>query len=394
MNKNKTDNSDPGELEIKPTETQPEYGILELYRMMLRSRKIEEYIKKLWEEGLIPGEMHLGTGEEAIMAGVMSHIRKNDYVAVDHRGTSAFILKGEDPVKLILECIGHPDGLCGGNGGHMHMFDKELHIASSGIVGASAPAAVGFALALRNRYLRQKYGENGIAVSFFGEGAMNQGMVMEAMNLAAVWNLPVLFVCKDNNWAITTKSNTVTAGDLIKRAEGLGVPGLTVDGTDVIEIFNRCYGIIKKMRRDGGPFFLHAVCIHKDGHFLGDPLLRFHKDPIGEFKKVLGPLMKAIFKGKGAPLPKRLKETIKITRLILSAGKQKGKRTDPVNKSKKKIVGIAAQDRKLSRSRDIKTEKEKMVKFDPFTRIESEIDDEISQIDEIIRKKIKEVELF
>lgn len=118
-----------------------------LYALMLKSRLFEEAIAKLWHDGLISGEMHLGTGEEAIIAGVVAHLRDGDAMALDHRGTSAWLMRGVDPVLLVREMLGYPDGLCGGMGGHMHLFSKEYLAASSGIVGAEGPAAAGFALA-------------------------------------------------------------------------------------------------------------------------------------------------------------------------------------------------------------------------------------------------------
>jgi pyruvate dehydrogenase E1 component alpha subunit len=177
-----------------------------LYALMLKSRLFEEATAKLWHEGLISGEMHLGTGEEAIIAGVVSHLNDGDAMALDHRGTAAMLMRGVDPILLLREFLGYKDGLCGGMGGHMHLFSKEHLAASSGIVGSEGPAAAGFALAAQ--YSRP----GAIAVAFFGDGAMNQGMLMESMNLAAIWKLPVLFVCKDDGWAITTKSESSTGG--------------------------------------------------------------------------------------------------------------------------------------------------------------------------------------
>src|SRR4030042_416765 len=134
--------------------------------------------------------MHSGTGEEAIIAGVVTQLREGDAMALDHRGTAALLMRGVDPVLILRELLGRPDGLCGGMGGHMHLFSPAHLAASSGIVGAAGPAAVGFALA--NLHLRP----GKVAVAFFGEGATNQGMLLESWNLAAAWKLPVLFVCK------------------------------------------------------------------------------------------------------------------------------------------------------------------------------------------------------
>ncbi len=250
-----------------------EAEVWQLYRDMLRSRLFEEAVTDLWEKGKISGEMHLGTGEEAIIAGVVSQLEEGDAMAVDHRGTPPFIMRGIDPVLILLEFLGHSKGLCAGKGGHMHLFSKEHLAASSGIVGSSGPAATGFALALK--YQKQKK----IAVAFFGEGAMNQGMMLESMNLASVWNLPVLFVCKDNDWAVSTITNNVTGGKLIDRAKSFGIEGYEVDGTDVEAVWKVVNEAISKMRNNGGPQFIHAHCVHMEGHFLGDPLLRYYRDP-------------------------------------------------------------------------------------------------------------------
>lgn len=251
-----------------------ENEIWELYRMMLRSRLFEIAVMKLWEEGRITGEMHLGIGEEAIVAGVVSQLIDGDAIAVTHRGTPQFIMRGIDPVSLLLEFFGHPKGLCKGQGGHMHLFSKEHLIAASGIVGSSGPAATGFALALS--YKKQK----NIAVAFFGEGAINQGMMLESMNLASVWNLPVLFVCCDNNWAVTTTTNKSIGGTLIDRAKGFGIEGCSVNGTDVEAVWKVANEAVSKMRNNGIPQFIHATCTHLEGHLLGDLLLRHNRDPV------------------------------------------------------------------------------------------------------------------
>ncbi|MBE3063569.1 MAG: thiamine pyrophosphate-dependent dehydrogenase E1 component subunit alpha, partial [Spirochaetes bacterium] len=172
-----------------------------LYRQMLRSRLVETEVIRFWDDGLISGEMHLGIGEEGVAAAVVSRMREGDAMALDHRGTPALVMRGIDLVSLFKELLGRPDGLCCGRGGHMHLISRELLSASSGIVGASGPAAAGFALAAK----RLRPGS--LSAAFFGEGAMNEGMLMESLNLAAVWKLPVLFVCKDNQLSITTLSS-------------------------------------------------------------------------------------------------------------------------------------------------------------------------------------------
>lgn len=244
--------------------------------------------------------MHLGTGEEAIIAGIVPQLREDDAVALDHRGTAALLVRGVDPGLILAELLGRADGLCGGMGRHMHLFSREHLAASSGIVGAAGPAAAGFALAAR--YLRP----GALAVAFFGEGAMNQGMLLEALNLAAVWNLPALFVCKDDDWSITTASDRVTGGDLAARVRGLGVQAVEVDGRDVAQVWQAAEQAVARARTGQGPSFLRCRCVHLEGHFLGYALLRTTRDPFRELPSILGPLVRACVRSGGARPRERL----------------------------------------------------------------------------------------
>jgi len=277
-----------------------EQDLLSLYSKMLKSRLFEEAVNQLWEAGLISGEMHLGTGEEAIVAGVLDHLRDGDAMALDHRATPPLIMRGVDPVLILRELLGQEAGLCAGQGGHMHLYAEEYLAASSGIVGAAGPAAAGFALAAK--YLHPGC----ISVAFFGEGAMNQGMLMESMNLAAVWNLPVLFICKDDGWSITSKSTTLTAGQLSERARCLGLTALEADGRDVLDVWKAAKFAIDQLRLDKGPHFLRLRCIHLEGHFLGYQMLRVIRNPIKELPGIVLPLIQSLFKRGGASFRKRL----------------------------------------------------------------------------------------
>lgn len=296
-----------------------EFEIWQLYRNMLYSRLFENAVKDLWEKGKISGEMHLGTGEEAIIASVVSQLEHGDAIAVDHRGTPPFLMRGINPTLLLLEFLGHPKGLCAGQGGHMHLFSKEHLIASSGIVGASGPAAIGFALALKSKK------QNNIAVAFFGEGAMNQGMLLESMNLASAWNLPVLFVCKDNEWAISTITNELTGGNLIDRAKAFSIEASEVDGMDIEAIWRVANDCISKIRNNGKPQFIHAHCVHTEGHFLGDLLLRYYRNP-NMLAEVAGSLKE--YAGKN------LDEILSLLRKI---GGQTKKKFDPIVITQKKL---------------------------------------------------------
>ncbi|MDF1513404.1 MAG: thiamine pyrophosphate-dependent dehydrogenase E1 component subunit alpha [Anaerolineae bacterium] len=271
----------------------------ELYQMMFRSRQYEQAIANLWRQGFVSGELHDGTGEEAIIAGIISQLIPGDALALDHRGTAAIIMAGVDPTLLIKELLGLPDGLCGGYGGHMHLFSKEPLAASSGIVGASGPTAVGFALSA------QQLGKESIAVAFFGEGAVNQGMLMESMNLAVVWKLPVVFVCKDDQRSISTTSALMTGGSIRKRAEGIGLSVFTADSTSVMDVWKVATHAIEFTRRGQGPCFIHASCIHLEGHFQGYQLFRAIRYPMRELPAILLPLVKT-FCYKGESLRHRL----------------------------------------------------------------------------------------
>ncbi|MGQ9535835.1 MAG: thiamine pyrophosphate-dependent dehydrogenase E1 component subunit alpha [Actinomycetota bacterium] len=273
--------------------------VRELYRQMARMRRFEEKLAELWNRGLISGEMHLGMGEEAVVAGVLAHLEEGDAMAIDHRSTPPLVGRGLSMESLFLEMLGHPDGLCGGRGGHMHLFSREHLAASSGIVGSSAPLGCGFALAAR--YLNP----GRVAVAFFGEGAVNQGMLLEGLNLAVAWKLPVVFVCKDNRWAITTRSRSVTGGCPLRRARSFGMPALRVDGTRVEKVWAAARKAVARARSGRGPSFILATCPRMEGHFLGDPMLRLFRQPVRQALEIGPPLVRALLSKPLAALPAR-----------------------------------------------------------------------------------------
>lgn len=306
--------------------------LLSLYEGMLKSRLFEKAVTDLWNEGKILGEMHLSMGEEAIVAGIVRHVTEGDAMALDHRGTAAMVMRGVDLTLLFKEFLGRLDGLCKGWGGHMHLFSKAHLAASSGIVGAAGPVASGFALA--SKHLRP----GKVAVAFFGEGAMNQGMLLESFNLAVAWQLPVIFVCKDNAWAITTPSPSVTGGNLLDRAASFGMPVVQADGLDVEKVWNAALGAFERARSGKGPSFLIASCTHLEGHFLGDPLLRVQKHPIQETRKMAGPLLSAITRPKGAPLKERASSLRSILSLVGKSLKEHSfLQEDPLKRAERKL---------------------------------------------------------
>lgn len=300
---------------------------------MLRSRLFEQAVIELWDDGKISGEMHLAIGEEAIAAGVVGQMQPGDALALDHRGTPPLLMRGVDPTLILLELIGHPHGLCAGMGGHMHLFSRHHLAASSGIVGASAPTAVGFALSARH------LSPGSIAVAFFGEGAMNQGMVMESFNLASSWKLPVLFVCKDNTMAITTLSSSVTGGSLTERAMSFGMEAKETDGSDVIAVWEAAKPAIEHARKGDGPSYLHMHCRRPHGHFLGDPLIRIARHPVKEMKGLAGPLLKSIARKKGSSARQRAESLRHVSSLLGKTMKSRhfGER-DPLELLRRKII--------------------------------------------------------
>ncbi|MDJ0954447.1 MAG: thiamine pyrophosphate-dependent dehydrogenase E1 component subunit alpha [Acidimicrobiia bacterium] len=247
---------------------------VQAYRTMMRIRLVEEALVKAWAAGYVPGEYHSGIGEEGINAGVVMHLSDEDAMALDHRGTGPLIARGADPLALMLEVMGSEEGMNAGRAGHMHLMDPELHAAADGIVGSSGPLAVGHAIAL------QRLHPGRVAIAFHGEAAANQGMMMEAYNLAAAWKLPVVFVCKDNRWSITTASADVTGGNLVARAASFGLATAEARGERVDEVYAAAGKLIKRARKGRGPGFLFVTCHRPGGHFEGDPIVRITKDPI------------------------------------------------------------------------------------------------------------------
>lgn len=246
--------------------------LAKLFGMMVRMRAVEEALAQLWRRGLISGELHLGIGEEAVIAGMLDHLGPMDALALDYRPTPALVGRDVSIESMVLEVLGHPSGLGGGKGGHMHLFDRSRLAMSTGIVGSPAPLACGLAMAAN----RLRPGS--VAVGFFGDGAVNQGMVMEAWNLAAVWELPVVFVVKDNAWAATTRTSRLTAGTIAGRARSFQLKTAVVDGGDVTAVWRNARTIVGSARQ-GRPGVLVARVRRPAGHMLDDTLTRTVRNP-------------------------------------------------------------------------------------------------------------------
>lgn len=274
--------------------------LIDLYPLMAKARAFELALADLWRQGLISGEMHLGVGEEAVAAGVVAHIREGDALAVDHRSTPPLVVRGVDMVSMLREMLGRDDGLCRGMGGHMHLLCPDHLAASSGIVGSSGPVGAGFALA--GKVLRP----GSVAVAFFGDGAMNQGMLLETFNLAVAWKLPLVFVCKNNRWAVTTETSEVTGGEPVERARAFGLDVHSVDGLDARAVWLAAGSAIDRARRGNNPAFIHATCSRLEGHLLGDLMLRVASRPVGEGSRILGKIAVSALKPGGGGIASRI----------------------------------------------------------------------------------------
>ncbi|HCE8483131.1 TPA: thiamine pyrophosphate-dependent dehydrogenase E1 component subunit alpha [Pseudomonas aeruginosa] len=247
--------------------------LLHAYRVMRTIRAFEERLHVEFATGEIPGFVHLYAGEEASAAGVMAHLRDDDCIASTHRGHGHCIAKGVDVDGMMAEIYGKKTGVCQGKGGSMHIADLEKGmLGANGIVGAGAPLAAGAALAAKLK------GSDAVAVAFFGDGGSNEGAVFEAMNLAAVWNLPCLFVAENNGYAEATAANWSVACDHIAdRAAGFGMPGVTVDGFDFFAVHEAAGAAIERARAGEGPSLIEVKLTRYYGHFEGDA--QTYRDP-------------------------------------------------------------------------------------------------------------------
>jgi pyruvate dehydrogenase E1 component alpha subunit len=241
-------------------------GLLHAYRTMRTIRDFEERVHREFAAGDIPGFVHLYAGEEAAGTGIMMHLRDTDRIASTHRGHGHCIAKGVDVKAMMAEIYGKAAGSCRGKGGSMHIADlSKGMMGANGILGAGAPLACGAALAAKYR------GDGGVGVSFVGDGASNQGMFLESLNLAAVWNLPAIFVVENNGYAESTSRDYAVAVDsYVDRAAGFGLPGVTVDGLDFFAVYEAAGEIIKRAREGGGPALLECKMVRMYGHFEGD----------------------------------------------------------------------------------------------------------------------------
>lgn len=278
----------------------PKDKLVSIYRMMVLIRTFEEKTIELFMNGRIPGFLHSSIGQEAIPAAISSLLHKDDYIVSTHRGHGDILAKGTSAKGMMAELYGKATGYCKGKGGSMHIADLDLGIlGATGIVGGGLPIINGAALAATMR------GTDQVGVCYFGDGASNEGTFHEALNLASIWDLPVLFVCENNMYAESTPvSYHQKVNDLADRAIGYGIAGESVDGNDVLEIYETAKKAIDRARKGKGPTLMNCRTYRVLGHYVGDPGTAYRKDGEVEEAKRRDPIKR---------LRKKLVETGTLT---------------------------------------------------------------------------------
>src|SRR5438105_7163339 len=254
--------------------------IREALRLMLTIRQFDEHALALYRAGEMRGTTHPYIGMEAVGVGVTLALQPNDYVTSTHRGHGHTIAKGGDPRKMMAELLGRATGYSGGKGGSMHIADMDKHmLGANGIVGGGMGLATGAALTAK---LQQT---GAVAICFFGDGALEQGILHETTSLAAIWKLPVVFVCENNQYAMSANAAwSVAGGDPAKRAAGYGIPGVTVDGMDLFAVNSQASEFIERARRGDGPAYLVCNTYRFHGHHAGDPLNYREKEEVERWR--------------------------------------------------------------------------------------------------------------
>ncbi len=263
-----------------------------MYRKMLEIRFFEEKVFDLYAQNLVPGTIHLYLGEEAVAVGVCSLLRKDDYITSTHRGHGHCIAKGAELKRTMAEILGKKTGYCKGKGGSMHIADFSIGmLGATAVVGAGLPIAVGAGLSAKLRKTDQ------VVACFFGEGASNQGTFHESINMASIWKLPVIFVCENNLYAMGTRqSRVMNIENIADRAVAYGIPGVVVDGNDVLAVYEATQKAVERARKGEGPTLIECKTYRHKGHSRVDPAKYrpkeeveewLAKDPIKRFKEKL-----------------------------------------------------------------------------------------------------------
>lgn len=266
--------------------------VIDMLKKMYEIRFFEETVDDLFARGLVHGTMHLSVGQEASAVGSIYALNNEDYILSTHRGHGHCIAKGADINLMMAEFMGKETGYCRGRGGSMHIADMEgRNLGANGVVGGGIPLAVGVGLSLKMR----RSGE--IVMGFFGDGAANQGCFHEALNMAAIWSLPIVYVCENNQYGMSMSTRRALSIERIaQRADAYGMPGVTVDGNDVLEVYEAARKAVEMARSGEGPILLECVTYRWKGHSKSDQELYRtkeelqawkKKDPIARFRKLL-----------------------------------------------------------------------------------------------------------
>jgi len=242
-------------------------SLLRIYEQMLRIRLFEQKAIELFSQGLVTGSMHLYIGEEAIAATAGALLRTTDTITSTHRGHGHCIAKGGKTNRMMAELLGRKNGYCGGKGGSMHMADFTMgNLGANGMVGGGFAISVG--AGITNTIMKKN---DSITICFFGEGATNEGIFHESLNLAAIWKLPVIFLCENNLYQVfTSVKESLPIKDVSARAASYGIPGISCDGNDVLEIYDVLVPAIQRARHGKGPTLIEAKTYRWEGHYTGD----------------------------------------------------------------------------------------------------------------------------
>ncbi len=260
----------------------PQEKLIEMYQKMLLIRYFEERAYEIFGTGVIAGTLHTYLGQEAIAAGIMANLTDDDFITSTHRGHGHVLAKGADPNRMMAELFGKETGYCKAKGGSMHIADFDIGIlGANGVVGGGIPIATGAGLSCKLKYKNQR-----VVACFFGDGASNTGAFHEAINLAGVWKLPVLFVCENNLYAMGTSITKATAvDDIAKRAIGYGIAGVVADGNDVIDVYLKGKEAVARAKAGEGPTLIECKTYRLKGHSKYDPATYRPKEEVEAWLK-------------------------------------------------------------------------------------------------------------
>ena len=276
----------------KPLHNAQDY--LRMYRQMVRIRTFEDNANQLYLSAKMPGLTHMYSGEEAVAVGICEALRKTDKITSTHRGHGHCVAKGAEFKRMFCELLGKEEGYCRGKGGSMHIADQ-----SNGNLGANAIVGGSMGIATGSAFSAKLLGKDDVTVCFFGDGATAQGLMYESINMAALWNLPIIYACENNGYSEYTKTEEIAAGSITGRAEAFGIEAFQVDGQDVLAVNTLTEQMVDRCRKGEGPFFIELMTYRYHGHHVGDinreyyrskeeeQVWKENRDPITRFRSWL-----------------------------------------------------------------------------------------------------------